>query len=92
MSRKSLGKLSMSEAAFRLMASENKPMHYKDITDLALKRKMIQTCGLTPDQSLLAGISREIRIKGTRSRFTYKSFGVYGLSRYGKRLAKKPRA
>ena len=92
MSRKSLGKLSMSEAAFRLLASEGKPMHYKDITDLALKRRMIQTCGLTPDQSLLGGIRREIKNKGSRSRFTYKSYGIYGLSRYGKRLAKKPRA
>ncbi len=92
MSRKSKGKLSMNEAAFRLLASEGRPMHYEDITGYALKRRMIQSCGLTPAQSMLAGIRREIKNKGTRSRFTYKGIGIYGLSRYGKRLAKKPRA
>ncbi len=86
------GRMSFTEAAFRLLASERRVMHYQDITDLALKRRMIQSCGLTPGQSLLGGMRSEMIRKPGKCRFEARGNGMYTLSRYGKRLAKKPRA
>lgn len=82
------GKMSMSEAAFDLLCRAEKPMHYRDLTDRALKSKLILTAGKTPEQSLRSQIAMEIRRKGKRSRFLAKGNGVYSLSRFGKRLSK----
>lgn len=82
------GKMSMSQAAFELLQGAEKPMHYRDLTDRALKKKLILTGGKTPEQSLRSQIAMEIRRKGNRSRFVAKGNGVYALSRFGKKLAK----
>lgn len=82
------GKMSMSQAAFELLQNAEKPMHYRDLTDRALKKKLILTSGKTPEQSLRSQIAMEIRRKGNRSRFVAKGNGVYSLSRFGKKLAK----
>lgn len=82
------GKMSMSEAAFNLLKVAEKPMHYRDLTDTALKKKMILTSGKTPEQSLRSQIAMEIRRKGNKSRFVAKGSGIYTLSRFGKRLAR----
>lgn len=82
------GKVSMSQAAFQLLAEGEKPMHYRDLTDNALKQKLILTSGKTPEQSLRSQIAMEIRRKGNKSRFVAKGHGIYALSRFGKRLAK----
>lgn len=82
------GKMSMSAAAFELLQDAEKPMHYRDLTDRALKDKLILTSGKTPEQSLRSQISMEIRRKGTKSRFVAKGSGIYALSRFGKRLAR----
>lgn len=87
--RKATRKLSFLEAAFTLLVKAGKPMHYRDLTDLALKRKLILTSGKTPEQTLGGLLRLEIRNKGTKSRFFSKGNGIYALSRYGKRLAKK---
>jgi restriction system protein len=82
------GKMSMSSAAFELLREAENPMHYRKLTDRALKDRLILTSGKTPEQSLRSQISMEIRRKGTKSRFVAKGSGVYALSRFGKRLAK----
>ena len=80
--------MSMSQAAFELLQNAEKPMHYRDLTDRALKKKLILTSGKTPEQSLRSQIAMEIRRKGNKSRFVAKGNGVYSLSRFGKKLAK----
>ena len=83
-------KMSMNEAAFRLMARAQKPMHYRDLMDTMLRRRMILTSGKTPEQSLLTGMRNEISRNGKRARFRAMGAGMYRLSRHGKRLAKLP--
>lgn len=40
------------DAAFEVLRSEAKPLHYVDITNLALQRKLLNTKGQTPEASM----------------------------------------
>ncbi len=83
--RQRSGKMSMTEASFRILAEKRVPMHYREITDLALKRKMILTSGKTPEQTLLGSIRRDERFLAT------KTPGVYTLSPLGRGRARRLR-
>lgn len=84
------GKMTFKDAAFALLAEVGKAMHYGALSYNASQKRMISTDGMTPEQTMLASIRAEILHKGTKSRFaTTKEPGVYKLSAYGKRQAKK---
>ncbi len=90
--RRPRGKVSMSEAAFLLLAESDEPMHYRTLTKAALRKKLILSAGRTPEQSLRSQLAMEIQRKKAKSRFKAKGEGVYTLSRFGKRLAETPGA
>ena len=60
---------SMLDAAFEILETAGKPLHYKDITKEALSKSLINTAGATPEQSMRSAISREITSKGAGARF-----------------------
>lgn len=73
---------SMVDAAYLLLKEKGTPQHYKDLTNEALKRRIISTQGLTPEASLLSAINREnVRReqRGEIPRFEQVGDGVYGL-------------
>lgn len=87
--RRVKGEMSFLDAAFKLIYQEGHPMHYVNIMKESLKFRMVKTSGQTPAQSLLSAINKEIKVKGSKSRFVSIGRGIYGLSRCGKRWAKK---
>jgi hypothetical protein len=52
---------SFHEAALSVLRSENKPLHYREITRLALERGLLTTAGKTPEDSLRVQLAVEQR-------------------------------
>lgn len=62
-----------------------KPMHYKEITRLAIEHGFIATAGKTPEATLLAQIGTDVdrsERRGERPRFTRHGRGYVGLTRW----------
>ena len=80
-------KLSFTDATEKTLREfgDRKPMHYKDILDIAVKKGWILTKGLTPETTLTAVIGSENRRKlrrGEEPRFVAYGKGLYGLSEW----------
>ncbi len=56
-------------AAIQILSEAKKPLHYKDITKLALEKGILETEGATPDASMNAQIITDINKKGESSDF-----------------------
>jgi restriction system protein len=86
-------KISFTDAAEKVLSEfgNNKPMHYREITNKALELGLISTIGQTPAATMYAQILTEIARStkaGRQSRFTKHGKGFVGLTRWlGKGLA-----
>lgn len=69
-------------SALSILKDNKKPLHYKEITRLALEKGILETDGATPDATMNALISMEIKHRGNLSDFVRASAGVYGLKSY----------
>ncbi len=67
-------------AAIEVLNKENKPLHYKEITRLALERGILETEGATPDASMNAQIIVDIKNKGKLSDFIKTAPSTYTLN------------
>lgn len=79
--------LSFSEAAEQVLQdySEQKPMHYRDITKIALDKNLIKTQGQTPVNTMYTQIFYDIKRNNQRgeiSRFENLGKGYFGLSQW----------
>ncbi len=77
--------LSYLAAAEKVLAEvgKSKPMHYKDITRIAIERGWLLTRGLTPEVTLTAQIGTDNRrreARGEQPRFLVLGAGLYALS------------
>lgn len=77
--------LSMTDAAERVLRENSlgAPMHYRRITELAIERQLIVPGGLTPEASLNAAVTTEIKRRTTidrEQRFVSHGRGFYGLA------------
>jgi len=77
--------ISLTDAAFDLLQEIHQPLHYKDIT-LKLQERNVYIPGKNPAATLLSRVNRDKRFKRATSR------GVYGLSTWRMRTAKRKRA
>lgn len=67
------------DAAYRVLKENEEPMHYKEITQQALNKGYMETEGKTPEATMSARISRDIKNNGEKSRFVRVKRGTYGL-------------
>jgi restriction system protein len=75
-------KMSFSDAAYQILKEVGKPLHYKEITRIAIDKGLVNTRGLTPEASLVSVISQEIARytkRGQIARFDQMGDGNYGL-------------
>jgi hypothetical protein len=70
----------LKEAAKRILQQEGKPLHYRDITKLALEQGFFETTGKTPEASINSQIIVDIRHKGKNSDFIKIAPSVYTLN------------
>lgn len=67
-------------AAVEILSEAKKPLHYKDITRLALEKGILETDGATPDASMYAQIITDIKNKGAASDFIKKDKATFALN------------
>lgn len=70
--------MSMREAAEKLLTDAEGPMKVKDITEIALERKMIKTKGKTPAATMQAILGTDAA-KGKDAKFVRTTPGTFGL-------------
>lgn len=67
-------------AAIEILKREKKPLHYKEITRLALETGILETEGATPDASMNAQIIMDIKHKKDASDFIKTAPSTYALN------------
>ncbi len=67
-------------AAIEILKQENKPLHTKEITRLALEKGILETEGATPENSMSTQIILDVRNKGEKSDFIKISPSTYALN------------
>lgn len=74
------GKLSILDAAARVLKESGEPMKCKQMIDKMIAAKYWQTSGKTPAATLSSALQREITTKGKESRFRKTDRGLFGLT------------
>jgi restriction system protein len=75
--------MSFAEATLTILQKVGKPLHYREITQRAMGRGLIQTDGKTPEATLNAILAVDIKQKGEVSQFVRVKPGVFGLRTWG---------
>ena len=75
--RKPKRKMSLLDAAYRVLIEFNDELSANDIVKAAIQKEYWQTEGKTPGNTLNAAITREIKAKGEGSRFAKGSRGRF---------------
>jgi len=68
------------QAAIEILSESKQPMHYKEITRLALEKGILETDGATPDASMNAQIITDMKKKGKASDFIKTAPSTYSLN------------
>jgi Holliday junction resolvase-like predicted endonuclease len=74
-------------AAIEILTDAKKPLHYKDITKLALNKGILETDGATPESSMNSQIIIQIRKKGAASDFIKTAPSTYSINTAKKSIA-----
>lgn len=67
-------------SAREVLKAENTPLHYKEITRLALERGLLETEGATPDASMNSQIITDIKHRGANADFIKTAPSTYTLN------------
>ena len=70
------------EAARTILEEMKQPMHFKKITELALQKKYLKSKGKTPEWTMGARLSVDVKEKGRQSEFIRTDNGKYGLRKW----------
>ena len=68
------------EAAIEILKKTGNPLHYKEITRLALENGLLETQGATPEATMNAQITVDIKYKKESSLFVKIAPGTFGLN------------
>jgi len=69
--------MNFKQAAEKILREAGKPLHYREITELALKKGIVETDGKTPWASMNALIATDIKDNGKNSPFIRTEPGFY---------------
>lgn len=72
-------KLSWKEAIAQVLSESGEPMHVRDITEAIMLRKLVETKGATPRDTVSSQITSSIKSEGDRSPFFKAAKGTFGL-------------
>lgn len=77
-------------SAIAVLAEADRPLHYKEITRLALEKGILETEGATPDASMNAQIVMDIKNKGKLSDFIKTAPSTYSINPAKPQITKEP--
>src|SRR5919204_2916796 len=69
------------EAALEILKRERKPLHYKELTERAMERKLLTFVGRTPEVTMQTQLTSAVK-KAPGNPFVRVKPGVFGLLRY----------
>jgi restriction system protein len=75
--------MSVLDAVHAVLEAEGKPLHYRDITRLALQRGLWRSDGATPDATVNSRLAVDIQNLGASSRFQRTGKGLFALRAWG---------
>ena len=70
------------EAAVAILQSEARPLHYKRLTELAIKHQMLSHVGRTPEEAMQAQLQNAVRRKNEPHGLVRTQPGTFGLKQY----------
>ena len=79
--------LSKTEAAYKILKEKKKPLHIKEIVEMAMEKNLIHTKGKTPAATLRTDIYLENKKRsktGRKLRFFKVKPGIWGLYEWRK--------
>ncbi|MDD3006363.1 MAG: HTH domain-containing protein [Candidatus Pacebacteria bacterium] len=79
------------QSAIEILQKTKKPLHYTEITRLALESGLLETEGATPEATMKAQIVVDIKTKGEGSDFVRIAPGTYALNPNKKEIRETPR-
>ncbi len=71
---------SFKDTAYRILKEENKPLHSKKITSIALRKGLLKTTGKTPEATMNAQLVVDVNSKGELSRFKKTGPSIFALN------------
>ena len=72
---------SFKDAAYRVLKKARKPLHSKEITEMAIKHGWLKTTGKTPYVTMSALLTTDINTKGNKTRFIKTAPNVFGINK-----------
>ena len=69
------------EAALEILKRERKPLHYKELTEKAMERKLLTFVGRTPEVTMQTQLTSAVK-KAPGAPFVRVKPGIFGLLRY----------
>jgi len=82
---------SFKDIAYQILQEAGKPLHYREITDIALEKGLLRTDGKTPWATMNAQLAMDIKNNGDNSRFHRAEPGKYAVSVDGAQFAASER-
>ena len=83
---------SFKDIAYQILKGEGKPLHYREITDIAIRKGLLTTAGKTPWATMNAQLAMDIKNKGEESRFHRAEPGMYAVDFDGHKFAASERS
>jgi len=71
---------SFKDLACQILKEKGQPLHYKEITKIALSREWLKTAGKTPEATMNAQLVVDINTKKEKSRFIKTAPSTFGLN------------
>lgn len=72
--------VSFKLAAINVLRKSKESLHYQEITKQAIEQNLIETSGLTPDATMNAQITRDIKLKKEKSAFIRVKPGIFKIN------------
>lgn len=72
--------VSFKLAAIKILRKSKEPMHYNDITREAIEQNLIETSGITPEYTINAKITSDIKFRKEKSAFVRIKPGIYKIN------------
>jgi hypothetical protein len=85
------GAMTFLEAALNILAREGKPLHFKELTERALGKKLLTFVGRTPEVTMQTQLTAAVK-KAPGNPFVRVKPGVFGLLRYPELPPEEPPA
>src|SRR5215510_8892923 len=85
------GAMTFTEAALEILKREGKPLHFKELTERAMNKKLLTFVGRTPEVTMQTQLTAAVK-KAPGNPFVRVKPGVFGLLRYPELPPEEPEA